>query len=158
MGWGSEIMKYFTFIVLILGVYTSGTYADSRQEQEKILRQTIGDLIINVDNIYSHRYEDNAFGSGPLTMVFQKHYDERIRDLPQDMRIEYFWAAMWHLEFQNGTMGFFVDLIVTDDCVDAYLSRLSTFIKKQKSLDRKHHLLQAEHVHYWITETLRRIK
>ncbi len=77
----------------------------------------------------------NSFGSAKVYKEFLEIYNQKIKSLPMDYRINYFWTGMWHLSFDGHYMNELQELII-QDCGVKFIDRLQEYVNKEKKLKR----------------------
>jgi len=109
--------------------------------EKLVVEQSIGRLVVSHDEKFSYQYDQNHFGLAKLAGDFRDTYYKNIQQLEVKYRIQYFWAAMWHLGFSGGEMGAFQELVLTD-CGDEFIQKLEGYVAKETELNRSKRRLQ----------------
>lgn len=100
-----------------------------------VVENSIGKLIVLHDKDYSYQTGTNPFGSAKGYSEFIKLYNDKIKALSENHRVDYFWAAMWHLRLDGHSMEEFQKLIIAD-CGQSFISRLEYYIVTEQQLRR----------------------
>ncbi len=109
--------------------------ASSLIENEGVVERSVGALLISHDRKYSHDGGVNEFAGPMLYEEFQQVYDSKIRPLPEEERLQFLWAAMWHFGFDGHLMEEFQELVL-DDCGDQFIDRLQRYVEVETELQR----------------------
>ena len=125
-------MRLPLIFTIILLCFSSNSHSHS---ETKIVEQSIGSLILSHDRKFSYSIDDNSFGGELLFQEFKAVYLNKIKNLSEKHRLEFLWASMWHLGFDGHTMFEFQELIL-NDCGQAFINKLESFINKEEKLQR----------------------
>lgn len=121
------LIVLFTSTQLIYNVAFSG--------DTKVLESSIGKLLIFHDQKFSYQNDLNPFGSAIMYDEFVATYKDNIKGLKLEERVNFFWFAMWHLDFDGHSMEQF-QMLITNDCGDNFIERLEQYVKKESELKR----------------------
>ena len=123
------------FFVLCFGLLFCLVGCASIQSTDNEVEVAVGRLVILHDLKFGYTYDDNPFGSSEVFQEFLSIYKSKVKYLPVEQRVDYFWASMWHLDFDGHLMEEFQE-IVYKDCDRAFISRLEKFVEREKELNR----------------------
>lgn len=126
-----------TIGVLTALLVTSCTSITKSPEAEKSVSQLLGEMIIEFDASHLKLGDPNPFGSGPISTVYEENYKNYVVNLPQSERFSYFWAGLWHFEFQEGTMDLYVDVVKSDIASEIFIDELRKFVQRSNDSGRK---------------------
>jgi len=127
-------MKFNIRILLII-LFVANTAKAEQLSENDILANSLGRLIIEHDQRHSYENGLNPFGSAISYDEFVKIYQSDIQKLKINLRIKYFWSAMWHLSFDGHSMGQF-QMLVLKDCGDEFIQKLDEYVAKETELKR----------------------
>jgi hypothetical protein len=100
-----------------------------------ILESSVGKILLSHDKMFRYASEDSGFNHVVLYDEFSNIYKENIQSLAIGERIEYFWFAMWHLNFDGHIMMQFQELLIKD-CGNEFILKLKDYIDKESVLIR----------------------
>ena len=103
--------------------------------QETLLENSIGKLVLLHNKMFAYTKDKNPFGSAKVFVEFQSMYEQHIKHLDTEERVNYFWFGMWHLDFDGHYMMQFQRMI-HKDCKEAFVERLNHYIQVESELDR----------------------
>ena len=126
-------MKNLLIATIVLLSQCESTIASTHDPT--IVKRSIGQLLLSHDQKFSYQKDDNPFGSTILYDEFVKVFNNEIKTLPTEDRVNFLWAAMWHLDFDGHSMMQF-QMLVAENCGDAFVSRLETYVAKESELKR----------------------
>lgn len=119
-----------TFSVILPALLIAGCVSANAQPDSKSLSEIVGELIIEFDASYIESGDPYPFGSGPISTVFEENYREYVKDFPKEERFTYFWAGLWNLRFQGGSMDLFVDVVRSDPAATEFVVELRRFVER----------------------------
>lgn len=123
-------------ITIVLLVITIGiTSTAFSLTYDETLKTSIGELMLLHDAKHSYQKDLNSFGSAEVYERFIEIYHQKIKNLPLEYRIDFFWAGMWHLSFDGHYMNEFQEVVMTD-CGKKFIDRLQEYVRKEKKLKR----------------------
>ena len=100
-----------------------------------LLEASIGQLVIAYDNYNSYEKGPNLFGSAKLYGDFETLYRKNIKELQEPLRLQFFWAALWHLKFDGHYMHEFQELAYRD-LGAAIINKLKIYVKGAENKKR----------------------
>lgn len=106
-------------------------------EAPKPVSQVIGELILEFDSSYLELGDPNPFGSGPISSAYKKNYQQYVANMSEEDRLAYFWAGLWHFQFQEGTMDLYTDVVGSDVAYEKFAQELRKFVERSKSSGRE---------------------
>ena len=113
--------------VLTIAIFLIGC-APITKSQEHPIETNLGKLILMHEKAISYEKGPNLFGSGPVFGEFLQVYDEQIGSMATKDKVEFLWAAMWHLDFDGHYMEQFQQIVMTD-CPQEFKYKLGVFIE-----------------------------
>jgi hypothetical protein len=102
---------------------------------EETVNRSIGALLVTHDQMNRHEGGPTAFAGKKLYQEFIRAYESDIKELPEEERFRFLWAAMWHLGFDGHLMEEFQQLVLAD-CGDLFAERLVSYVKAESELQR----------------------
>lgn len=127
------IVRTISCIIISLSLTYSGiAFSVTNNETLEI---SIGKLVLLHDKLFSYENDSNPFGAAEAFILFEQEYTNNIKTLPVEYRIKYFWASMWHLDFDGEYMERFQQ-IVYSDCGEAFLVKLNKYLSIESKLKR----------------------
>lgn len=132
-----HLNKHFirAIMLLILSQIFGYSGAAFSSQHGKVLEASIGKLVALHDTLFSYQNNSNSFGSAEVFVLFEQEYKKNIKTLPVEYRIKYFWASMWHLNFDGDYMEQFQEIIYSD-CGELFLIKLQKYIAIENELKR----------------------
>jgi hypothetical protein len=103
--------------------------------EKTVLERTIGALLLSHDQKLSYQNGPVAFAVDRIYNEFFEAFITRIKGLPVEDRVSFFWFAMWHLTFDGHIMMQF-EKLVEGDCGDQFIARLEKYIATESKLKR----------------------
>jgi hypothetical protein len=122
-------------IIVLLLITINQTPLAYSSSYDETLENVMGNLVLLHDKKHSYQTDLNSFGSAEVYKKFIEIYNQKIKSLPIDYRINYFWTGMWHLSFDGHYMSEFQQLIM-HDCGKKFINRLQEYVNKEKKLNR----------------------
>ncbi len=129
------IRRYCICCFLLVSSFVS---AESSIDSSSVkrLETSVGKVLLSFNSHVRYDYsKSNPFGIAEPFSLFKKEYDENIKNLPVDYRVDYFWFALWYMGLQGGFMTEFQDM-VAKDCLDEFVNKLEQFVSVESNLQR----------------------
>lgn len=124
-------------LALLCGIifsYNQPVFSESSNHMD-ILKKNIGELVLSHNKKFSYENDKNPFGGDIVFSEFKGIYQKNIKKLDERYRVNFFWFAMWHLDFDGHAMLEFQKLI-KKDCGNAFIEKLERYIKVESQLNR----------------------
>jgi hypothetical protein len=110
--------------------------------QDEVVAASLGKLILLHDGMLSYRNGPVAFATDRFYYEqFLPEYEEKIKGLAVESRLDFFWSGMWHLGFDGHLMEEFQSLIL-QDCGDEFVARLQSYVSQERDLGKSSNRLQ----------------
>lgn len=120
--------------VILLPLLLCG-FSGSSGNEAGIVERAIGRLVVLHDKSFSYENGDNPFGAAIVFEEFKSIYEGKISRLSTANRVDFLWAAMWHLDLDGHLMMQFQEIVVKD-CAEDFIDRLEGYVEKESELGR----------------------
>lgn len=145
-------------LVILLFSIPLSAHADgkvNKQAEQEILERSLGKVILNADLHTRYEYSDtNPFGNAQAFVEFKKQYQKNIKNISVNLRVNYFWSALWHLGLQGGQLSQFEELVAMD-CLDEFIEKLEQYVKIETNMQRNKTRLHLSSI---VLDDLKRLK
>ena len=121
--------KLLTIIIILL----SCGIANGSPKDKAVLERAIGEILLFHNEKLSYQNGVFGFAIDRIYNEFFETYNAKIKGLPVEDRISFFWFAMWHLEFDGHVMMQF-EKLVEKDCGDQFIAKLEKYIETESKL------------------------
>ncbi len=129
------MFKYFSKIIFTAFILISlNNFSEATPNSKEILERSIGELILVHNQLLSYEEGPMAFSIDYIYAEFHDIYQTEIKQLPLENRINFFWFAMWHLDFDGHVMMEFQKLVYMD-CGKEFIKKLEGYIKTETKLN-----------------------
>lgn len=126
-------MKYISLSIMLWVCTMPACASNLSSDIKSDIAKSVGRIILIHDKTW--RYEDKLYVTGDfhVSKQIETEYTSNIAHLPVELRIQYFWSIMMHVNLDASFLEDFL-LLIKSDCGKEYIERLDVFLRKSKEL------------------------
>jgi len=142
-----KLLQLLWLFLLLLAACSLSAEGSKKDYEQEAVGSSVGKIILLNDSLV--RYEKsptNPLGAAEAFLLFKSEYENKIKKLSVESRMNFFWSIMWHISLGGGYMEEFQE-IVFDDCGDFFVEKLEKYVEIEREVKRsKSRLYLSERV------------